>query len=247
LPNPRNHVVSDSWHLSFNFAKSAEPSVDDSKEEFASTASFSSSAMTRYRVESILKPETFHYLLNIHYAKRVPPISFAFGLFFDDDLVGVCTYGMPASPSLCKGIAGNLWKDKVLELNRIALRYNRKNEASILVGRSLKLLPKPSFIVSYADTDQNHIGIIYQATNWIYTGASKERIEVAIEGLEHLHSKAITNMGTWAELKQIYGNRVIHRKRSAKHRYIFIVADRRDKKMMQAALKYKQESYPKEN
>ena len=29
-------------------------------------------------------------------------------------------------------------------------------------------------MVSYADSGMNHCGYIYQATNWIYTGATKE-------------------------------------------------------------------------
>ena len=127
------------------------------------------------------------FILEIHYAKRKPSISFAYGLYDKDELTGVCTFGSPASPSLCKGIAGEHNKSKVIELNRLVLKYNRKNEASYLVGQSLKLLPKPKIVVSYADTAQDHIGIVYQATNFYFTGTSKPRTDMA--GKDGKHSR----------------------------------------------------------
>jgi hypothetical protein len=240
----RGRVVSDSWQESFNFVDFAERNDSDSKMVFAEIAT-PLSPKENYKVKEIQKQETHHYLLTIHYAKRVPPISYAYGLFKSDELVGVCTYGMPASPSLCKGVAGEAWKDKVLELNRLALRHNVKNEASMLVGRSLQLLPKPLIVVSYADTNQKHIGYVYQATNWIYTGSTKARNEITIEGLDNLHSKAIANMGRWDELKEIYGDRLTHRPRSVKHRYIFILGSKAEKKQIFKALRYPQMPYPK--
>ena len=119
------------------------------------------------------------FILNIHYAKRKPSISYVYGLYDNDELIGICSFGSPASPSLCKGIAGEHNKSKVIELNRLVLKYNRKNEASYLVGQSLKLLPKPKIVVSYADTAQNHTGIVYQATNFLFTGTSKPRTDMA--------------------------------------------------------------------
>jgi len=77
---------------------------------------------------------------------------YAFGLYDESQLIGVVTYGIPASPSLCMGICGKEWSDKVLELNRLCLQDNSKNQSSFLVANSIKLLPKPTIVVSYADT-----------------------------------------------------------------------------------------------
>ena len=52
------------------------------------------------------------------------------------------SYGTPASPDLCKGICGEEYKHLVKELNRLVLINNIKNEASLLIGKSLKLLKK---------------------------------------------------------------------------------------------------------
>ena len=108
-----------------------------------------------YKVFQIRTTEVAPWLLNIHYAKRIPNIMYAFGLYMQNELVGIVTYGSPASQSLCKGIAGNEFKKIVLELNRLVLKNNIKNEASFLVSNSFKLLPNPSIIVSYADTGKN--------------------------------------------------------------------------------------------
>lgn len=205
-----------------------------------------------YTVRQIDKRDTHWLLLNVHYARRIPPMSYAFGLFLDDELKGVVTYGMPASPSLCKGVAGDKWRKHVLELNRLCLVDNLPNEASRLVGASLKLLPKPLVVVSYADTAQSHTGYIYQATNFLYTGITVKRTEWAVRGLEHMHTKAISNtvahldMPPLQAVKEIYGDRFYYRERSQKHRYVFLVGNKTQRKELQQALRYQSLPYPKE-
>lgn len=205
-----------------------------------------------YEIRPIEKRDTHDLLLNVHYAKRIPPMSYAFGLFLDEQLKGVCTFGMPASPSLCKGVAGEEWKKNVLELNRLCLVDNLPNEASRLVGASLKLLPKPTIVVSYADTAQSHTGFIYQATNFLYTGITVKRTEWAVRGLEHMHTKAICNTvahidkPTLEAIKEVYGDKFYYRDRSQKHRYVFLVGNKTQKKAMLKSLKYKPMQYPKE-
>ena len=185
------------------------------------------------------------WLLEKHYAKRIPQIMHAFGLYKDDILVGVVTYGIPASPSLCMGICGKEYSEKVLELNRVCLLDNYKNEASFLVANSIKLLPKPSIVVSYADKAQGHVGYVYQATNFIYTGLSANRVDWAIKGMEHKHSKTISDGMSLDNMKDKYGDDFYYVERSRKHRYIFFHGSKTDKKVMRSKLKYPVEAYPK--
>ena len=77
-----------------------------------------------YQILRISYNSTKPYIMGIHYAKRMPSISYAFGLFKNEILVGVVTYGSPPSQSLCKGIAGDKHKKKVIELNRLVLKNN---------------------------------------------------------------------------------------------------------------------------
>ena len=55
-------------------------------------------------IRKIDAKDTKEFLLYKHYARRIPSISYAFGLFIDDTLQGVLTIGKPASNSLCKGV-----------------------------------------------------------------------------------------------------------------------------------------------
>jgi hypothetical protein len=178
----------------------------------------------------IKNEETYSWLLEKHYAKRIPQIMFAFGLYEENHLVGVITYGIPASPSLCMGICGKEYANKVLELNRICLMDNNKNQASFLVSNSIKLLPKPTIVVSYADSAQGHIGYVYQATNFLFTGTTKERTDMSAG--EGKHSRHATNP-------------TIRQFRSAKHRYIYFHGTKNDKKILKNKLNYEILEYPK--
>tara|TARA_R110001592_G_scaffold147169_1_gene371638 strand:- start:202 stop:843 length:642 start_codon:yes stop_codon:yes gene_type:complete len=200
---------------------------------------------TSYKVKRITYNDTKPFILDIHYAKRMPSISFAYGLFDQEELVGVVTYGSPPSQSLCKGVAGIEHRKKVIELNRLVLKHNKKNEASFLVGGTIKMLPQPSILVSYADTSQNHTGYIYQATNFLYTGLSAKRREWREIG-SNKHSKTICEQYTLEERRENIA-RFHQVDRPQKHRYIYIVANKRDKKKLLKELKYPILDYPKKN
>jgi len=184
----------------------------------------------RLIVLPIKSEETYSWLLQKHYAKRIPQIMYAFGLYEESTLVGVVTYGIPASPSLCMGICGKEWSDKVLELNRLCLQDNTKNQSSFLVSNSIKLLPKPTIVVSYADQAQGHVGYVYQATNFLYTGSTKERTDMG--GRDGKHSRHNKDPSI----------RVF---RSSKNRYVYFHGDKKQKKLMRNLLKYEVLPYPK--
>jgi len=202
-----------------------------------------------YKVKSIDNYECKEWCLKKHYAKRIPPIEYAFGLFDNENLIqGIITYATPFSSTL-----KNLWhnKYKVIELNRLVINENlEKNCLSFLLSNSLKFLPKPLVLVSYADTSQNHHGYIYQATNWIYTGLSAPFKDYYIKGMEHLHNGTIMDMSRGQEnrvewLRNKFGDDLIMIERPRKHRYFYFIGNKNEKKNMIKMLPYKIESYPK--
>tara|TARA_R110000796_G_scaffold161348_1_gene278055 strand:+ start:586 stop:1299 length:714 start_codon:yes stop_codon:yes gene_type:complete len=194
-----------------------------------------------YTITRINYEDTKDLILNVHYAKRMPSISYAYGLFKNKELVGLVSYGAPASPRVCEGICGKEHSKKVLELNRLVLRNNKKNEASMLVGKSLKLLPKPSIVISYADTSQDHVGYIYQATNFIYLGLSAKRTDrVFIDGTKQKHGRHVISTDV-ENIKE----RTVLVARPRKHRYLQILASKTEKKALVKLIKYKTEPYPK--
>jgi len=202
-----------------------------------------------FKVLPINSFEVEPWLLRKHYAKRMCPISYAFGLYDQEKLIGIVTYGIPSSSSLRMGICGFDHIENVMELNRLCCD-NQPNMASMLVGRSLQMLPKPLIVVSYADTKQGHVGYVYQATNFIYTGLSAKRTDWKIKGMEHLHGATIADMSRGQEnranwMREKFGDDFYLEDRSRKHRYIFLLGNKNEKKAMLKALKYKIEPYPK--
>lgn len=198
-----------------------------------------------------VEPEDVHpWILHRHYAKRLCPISHAYAAFEGESMVGVVTYGTPLSSTLKDGVCGVEWAGHVLELNRLCCE-SRKNLASMLIGRSLAMLPRPSVVVSYADTGQGHVGFVYQATNFLYTGLSAAFKDPMVKGMEHKHHTTIGDEGRGHEsrvefLREKYGaENVYYIERDRKHRYIFFCASKTDSKRLKQSLKYKVEPYPK--
>ena len=179
--------------------------------------------------------QTYDWLINKHYAKRIPSISFAFGLYDKNNILqGVCTIGKPASPSLCVGVCGKENSKYVYELNRLCVNDGLpKNTLSFFVSKVLKKLPS-LIIVSYADKGQNHNGYIYQATNWIYTGAIKERTDIGSE--DGTHSRHYDKNIDYKKNRKF---------RSSKHRYVNFTGSKKQRKNFFKSLKYKIYNYPK--
>jgi len=198
------------------------------------------------KVNTIKKNETYTWLIKKHYAKRLCPISYAFGVYVDDELEGIVTYGVPSSATLRDGLCGPELSHYVLELNRLCLNSDvPRNAASFLVGRSLKLLPKGTIVVSYADTAMGHVGYVYQATNFIYTGLSAKRTDWKIKGLEHLHGQTVADEFIGKKnradlMRSKYGDDFYLQNRSRKHRYVYFTDKR-----MEKHLKYGRQNYPK--
>tara|TARA_Y100000004_G_scaffold135136_1_gene152900 strand:+ start:1037 stop:1747 length:711 start_codon:yes stop_codon:yes gene_type:complete len=212
----------------------------------------------KYKVESIDSKETYEWLLHKHYAKRIPSISYAFGLFKDGCLVGVCTYGRPIAHLLIKNSFNGHYQDCFLELNRLCVDDNLdKNTLSYFVSNTIKIISSPKVIVSYADTSQNHNGYIYQATNWIYTGLSAKFKDYMVKGYEHLHGASVLDMVGRSDgdkghlnkvelLKAKFGvDNVYLTERPRKHRYFYFIGTKKQKKEMMNNLKYEIKPYPK--
>jgi hypothetical protein len=135
--------------------------------------------------------------LNFHYAKTVPVNVFGYSVFNDkNEWCGVVLFGTGANKNLA--IQYKLNQGNVIELVRMALNGKQESTGKAL-SLSLKLikkdLPLCKLIISYADKDQNHIGIIYQATNWYYTGQSivnQKDPSYIIDG-KRIHGKTISD------------------------------------------------------
>lgn len=142
--------------------------------------------MNNETIKEIPYKTAVEFLLPRHYSGRVSTISKAFGLYVEDNLKAVCTFGKPASPSLCAGICGKEFSSNVYELNRLCREDDYKEPLSRFVAKCLRELKDMNWIiVSYSDTAMNHHGYIYQALNFLYTGQTKSRTDKFTEGNKH--------------------------------------------------------------
>lgn len=207
---------------------------------------------TQYEVRSVPYSEAKEWVLCKHYAHRIPPISFAFGLYRNESwgghlsfcLCGVCTFGPPASHDLIVGAMGEDYTFNFLELNRLVVNDGLpRNALSFFVSQCLKALPKPMVIISYADSGMGHHGYIYQATNWVYTGLSKPHVDMLPENMTDAHPRTISQQSVeeWKSKTNL-----VKVERARKHRYFQFLGDKRQKRKMLHDLKFPiVKEYPK--
>lgn len=187
------------------------------------------------------------FVLAKHYSHRSTMFWVGFALVEDGKIQGVCVFGQP-SPTINRCA----FKDRnfrLYELARLVVQTKTKNASSFLVSTALKMLePKPCAVISYADSEQGHCGFIYQATNWIYTGApiGHEKLYIVDGKRVHamsLYDKGITDPSRWAKENNI---QVV--KPHPKHRYFYFVGSKHQKAKMRASLVYPVvPEYPKQD
>lgn len=192
-------------------------------------------------------------ILANHYSGRCPGIKYSYGLYEKGTLVGCVVYSVPASYTLCNGVCGVEYRQYVIELARLVITTKTTNAASSLVGRSLAAIPD-HIVVSYADCNEHvgHIGYVYQATNWIYTGQGNAEPlwvddrtgEIVSYTRRHIDKKARELGYDWKEGAS-KGPGLSKRPQVGKHRYVYFTGSRQFKSNAKESLRYKVKSYPK--
>src|SRR5574344_1168492 len=179
--------------------------------------------------------EAIDFVLPRHYSGRKPCVSIAYGEYENGVLKSVITFGSPASPFLCRGIAGEKYTRNVIELNRMCCEEDYAGILSSFVSWCLHDLKKQDLIVvSFSDTAMFHHGYVYQACNFIYTGLTKTRTDKFTEQGKHARHYDNDKQGSKRKI------------RSAKHRYVYLCASsKKVRKEMLLSLKYKSVPYPK--
>jgi hypothetical protein len=228
-------------------------------------------------VRHINKDVATSFIIKHHYTKKSSSCRYALGLYHIEDshsffegqsekLIGVMTYGHPVSNRTVASITKEhpLELDEVLELTRlVCLDHYGKNLESHFIGQSFKWLkenaPEVKVLVSYADPEQEHTGTIYRATNWLYQGCgvSKRMPDYSIklfEDGEWMHSRTVaTRYGNKniENLARRIGHTFWRKSETSKHRYIYFLCGKKEKKRLISDLKipiftYKNVQYPEQ-
>ena len=178
-----------------------------------------------------------------HYLHSLPGgTHLAFGVFNGGSLAGALSLGAGPfnAPSLVEGATGQ----DCLTLNRLWLAdvLPRNSESRVLgmVIRALKQHTDLKFLLTYADPAQGHSGVIYMATNWLYTGLSCATLHYDIGDGMSQHSRSLSH-AYGAHSVEYFARQGIELKRvpqSAKHRYIHFLDPRWEDRLKVPVLPY---------
>jgi hypothetical protein len=140
-----------------------------------------------------------------HYSRAMPVGKLVkVGAWEDGRYIGCVIFGRGANNHI--GNPYGLQQTEICELVRVALTKH-KSEVSKIVSVSLKMLKKIlklRLVVSYADADQEHLGGIYKASNWVYVGLLNEgsKSALVVKG-KKTHPKSIYSLGVIRSLEEV--------------------------------------------
>jgi hypothetical protein len=133
-----------------------------------------------YHVRKIDTKTAKSYIHTNHYSKgsHNGP-SPCYGLFDNENLIGVLMFATPCSENVRASLFGPYYKDCVIELHRLhILDVTPKNTETWFIARCFQLLktdrPQTLGIISFADPTEGHVGTIYRAANFIQDGQSSK-------------------------------------------------------------------------
>ena len=166
--------------------------------------------------------ERHHYLHSLPGGTRL-----AFGVFTSSRLMGAMTLGV--GPLNAYALVDGAVPDDCLTLSRLWLadelpRHSESRSIGVVL-HSLKRHTNLKFLVSYADPAQGHLGTIYQATGWAYTGLSEAMPMYDIGDGKARHSRSLSHAYGTHSLEHFArrGVRVKLVPQQAKHRYVFLL------------------------
>ena len=188
--------------------------------------------------------------------------------FFDEQeekMIGVIVYGDPIGRLTGQSISDEIKRTEVLELTRLFIHDGYgSNIESWFISQSFNWLrknkPEIKALISYASPVEGHSGTIYQATNWIYQGNNNRWNDGWIFKFDEEARLPWTLSDRWIHGRTIfpyYKTNDPHkiaeqvdkpfwiRKELQKHRYVYILAKKKEKKKILKTLKHETLPYPK--
>ena len=188
--------------------------------------------------------------------------------FFDESeekMIGVIVYGDPIGRLTGQSISDEIKRTEVLELTRLFIHDGYgSNIESWFISQSFNWLrknkPEIKALISYASPVEGHSGTIYQATNWIYQGNNNRWNDGWIFKFDEEARLPYTLSNRWIHGRTIFPyfktndpyeiqkqvNKTFWiRKELQKHRYVYILANKKHKKKIMKTLKHETLPYPK--
>lgn len=200
-------------------------------------------------VERIKAGDGIDYIRRRHYSRSCHNGPLCWGLFSAHGLVGVVAYATPAAETVRAVPFGAEYVDRVTELHRLfTVDGLPKNATSWFVSRSIEGLleakPELRAIISYSDMTEGHVGYIYQALNFVFTGSTTPRTFYRDEEGRLRHPRQCGENITRKQARELGW---IAEKRDSKNRYVLVIGhNKRQRKRWKRKLQIDSLPYPKE-
>lgn len=202
-----------------------------------------------------------------HYTHKWTICELALGVFCkgieqqfltEDVVLGTVVFGATAGANVAKSISPLLNHENLWELKRLWIddKLGRNTESKVLSLSINHLRQNHSNIkclVSYADPDAGHRGVIYMATNWLYQDIERPKNSSGFvfsfdEGKTWVHPRTMFNRYETfnvEKLLEVVPKPFWTKELAVKHRYIYPLGDKIWKKKLLASMNYPSVAYPK--
>ena len=167
-------------------------------------------------------------LVRNHYLHTMPGgTRLAFGVFSGKRLMGAVTLGV--GPFNVHRLVAGSTRDDCLVLSRLWLAddlpKNSESRVLAVILRSLGRDTSVKFVVTYADPSAGHLGIVYMAGNWTYTGISEPSVLYDLGDGVGRHSRTFGHALGTRSLRYLrrHGTRVSPIQQPGKHRYLYFL------------------------
>tara|TARA_R110002020_G_scaffold2488_1_gene11676 strand:+ start:18824 stop:19555 length:732 start_codon:yes stop_codon:yes gene_type:complete len=163
---------------------------------------------------------------------------FAHGIYFSDHLAGCVVFGAPSPPNIAPSVMGEKEADRVIQLARGAcVHWAHPHSASKLIASGLRSAESRGYgcVIAFSDPDAGEIGTVYQATNWLYCGLTAKRPD-------YFNARGVRVVGRFQKGD---AKKLTKGDRTRKHRYVFLLGNKRDRKNLRKCLRWETDAYPK--
>jgi hypothetical protein len=148
-----------------------------------------------FTVEPVERKVIQNFIHKHHYSHDTNGIQQrqCFALYNDNKIIGAMMYAIPSMPNTAKKYNPDNPK-RCWELRRLCcIDDTPTNTESYFIGQTLRWLRQNTdteVIVSYADLEQGHEGVIYKASNFHYFGQSGGGQVLMVDGKKY-HARSL--------------------------------------------------------
>ena len=180
-----------------------------------------------------------------HYTNTGGNMTWNYGLWDGVTLVGVVSYNLPTMPACSAYFGADRW-EWVAHMGRLVCAEDApRNVESRLIASSLQMFkadrPVARAVVSYAAVGQGHVGYVYQATNALYCGTTQSsHYYVDTQG-----NRRAPKQGKNVSIAKAQDRGWTVHHEAGKHRYLYLIGNKRERKQARALLKFPVLPYPK--